>query len=96
MKHIENLNKNLMLPHIEYVCTIAVNHLLHFHSFFLIFLQERHLWCWRDGSAIKSTDCSSTGPEFNFQQPQGGSQPSVVKSGALFWYIQRQRQCTRK
>ena len=22
---------------------------------------------WRDGSAVKSTDCSSRGPEFNFQ-----------------------------
>ena len=32
---------------------------------------------WRDGSAVKSTDCSSRGPEFNSQQPHGGSQPSV-------------------
>jgi hypothetical protein len=23
---------------------------------------------WRDGSAVKSTDCSSRGPEFNSQQ----------------------------
>jgi hypothetical protein len=29
---------------------------------------------WRDGSAVKSTDCSSRGPEFNSQQPHGGSQ----------------------
>jgi hypothetical protein len=28
---------------------------------------------WRDGSAVKSTDCSSEGPEFKFQQPHGGS-----------------------
>jgi hypothetical protein len=28
---------------------------------------------WRDGSAVKSTDCSSRGPEFNSQQPHGGS-----------------------
>jgi hypothetical protein len=27
---------------------------------------------WSDGSAVKSTDCSSRGPEFNFQQPHGG------------------------
>jgi hypothetical protein len=30
---------------------------------------------WRDGSEVKSTDCSSRGPEFNSQQPHGGSQP---------------------
>jgi hypothetical protein len=27
----------------------------------------------------KSTDCSSEGPEFKFQQPHGGSQPSVKR-----------------
>jgi hypothetical protein len=31
---------------------------------------------WRDGSAVKSTGCSSRGPEFNSQQPHGGSQDS--------------------
>jgi hypothetical protein len=31
----------------------------------------------RDGSAVKSTDCFSRGPEFKSQQPHGGSQPSV-------------------
>jgi hypothetical protein len=31
---------------------------------------------WRDGSVVKSTDCSSKGPEFISQQPHGGSQPS--------------------
>jgi hypothetical protein len=25
-------------------------------------------WGWRDGSAVKSTDCSSRGSEFNSQQ----------------------------
>jgi len=30
------------------------------------------------------TVCSSRGPEFNCQQPHGGSQPSVMKSDALF------------
>ncbi|XP_034371159.2 GPI alpha-1,4-mannosyltransferase I, stabilizing subunit [Arvicanthis niloticus] len=29
---------------------------------------------WRDGSAVKSTDSSSRDPEFNSQQPHGGSQ----------------------
>jgi hypothetical protein len=35
---------------------------------------------------VKSTDYSSRGPEFNSQQPHGGSQPSVRESDALFWY----------
>jgi hypothetical protein len=35
---------------------------------------------WRDGSAVKSADCSSKGPEFKSQQPHGGSQPSVTKN----------------
>ena len=30
---------------------------------------------WLSG---KSIDCSSRGPEFNSQQPHGGSQPSVM------------------
>uniref|UniRef100_A0A8I6AET2 Cytochrome c oxidase assembly protein COX20, mitochondrial n=1 Tax=Rattus norvegicus TaxID=10116 RepID=A0A8I6AET2_RAT len=42
---------------------------------------------WRDGSVTKSTDCSSRGPEFNSQQPHGGSQPSVMGSDALFWCV---------
>ncbi|XP_063127090.1 endoplasmic reticulum resident protein 29 isoform X1 [Rattus norvegicus] len=42
---------------------------------------------WRDGSAIKRTDCSSRGPEFKSQQPHGGSQPSVMRSDALFCCI---------
>jgi hypothetical protein len=44
-------------------------------------------WDWRDGSAVKSTDCSSRGSEFNSQQPHGGSQPSVMGSDALFWCV---------
>jgi hypothetical protein len=42
---------------------------------------------WRDGSAVKSTDCSSRGPEFNSQQPHGGSQPFIMGSDALFWCV---------
>jgi hypothetical protein len=41
---------------------------------------------WRDGSAVKSTDCSSRGPEFNSQQLHGGSQPSIRESDPLFWH----------
>jgi hypothetical protein len=48
---------------------------------------------WRDGAAVKSTDCSSRGPEFNSQQLHGGSQPSVMRSDALFWCVWRQLQC---
>jgi hypothetical protein len=47
---------------------------------------------WRDGSAVKSTDCSSEGPEFKSQQPHGGSQPPVMRT--LLWCVWRQLQCT--
>jgi hypothetical protein len=30
-------------------------------------------------TSVKSTDSSSRGPEFNSQQPHGGSQPSIKK-----------------
>jgi len=42
---------------------------------------------WRDGSVVKSTDCSSRGPGFKSQPPYGGSQLSIMKSVALFWYV---------
>jgi hypothetical protein len=45
------------------------------------------LKCWRDGSAVNSTDYSSRGPKVNSQQPHGGSQPSVMGFGALFWCV---------
>jgi hypothetical protein len=41
---------------------------------------------WKDGLAVKSMVCPSRGPEFNSQQLCGGSQPSIVKSRALFWH----------
>jgi hypothetical protein len=47
--------------------------------------QASCLSVWRNGSAVKSTDCSSRGHEFNSQHPHGGSQPSVMESDALFW-----------
>jgi hypothetical protein len=40
---------------------------------------------WRDGLAVKSTAYSFRGPEFKSQQGHGGSQPSIMRSGALFW-----------
>jgi hypothetical protein len=42
---------------------------------------------WRDSSVVKSSDCSSRGPEFNSQKPHGGSQPSLMGSDALFWCV---------
>ena len=45
---------------------------------------------WRDGSASKSTDCSSEGPEFKSQQPHGESRPPVMRSDTLFCYIWRE------
>ena len=33
---------------------------------------------WRDGLAVKSTSCSSRGPEFNSQHPHGSSKLSVT------------------
>ena len=45
-----------------------------------------------DGSAVKSTDCSSGSPEFKSQQTHGGSQPSVMRSDALFWGVWQQLQ----
>ena len=47
---------------------------------------NHRLWGWRDGSVVKSTGCSSRGPEFNSQESHGGSQPSVMESDAFFCY----------
>jgi hypothetical protein len=58
-----------------------------FFCLFFCFFQDRVSLGWRDGSAVKSTDCSSKGPEFNSHQPHSGSQPSVMGSGALFWSV---------
>jgi hypothetical protein len=46
-----------------------------------------HDMSWRDGSVVKSNDCSSKSPEFNFQQPHGCSKISVMGSVALFWCV---------
>jgi hypothetical protein len=51
---------------------------------------------WRDSSVVMRPDCTSRGPEFNSQQPHGGSQPPVMGSDALFWYICRQLQIIHK
>ena len=46
-----------------------------------------HFLGWRDGSVVKSIDCSLEGPEFKSQQPHGGSQPSIMKSDTHFWSV---------
>ena len=71
------------------VCMLTYN-LVHFH---IQYIKIHDLFKnlvdkgWKDGSAVKSTDCSSRGPEFNSQEPHGGSQPSVMGSDALFWCV---------
>jgi hypothetical protein len=47
---------------------------------------------WRNGSVVKSTNCSSEGHELKSQQPNDGSQPSVMRSDALFWGVWQQLQ----
>ena len=39
----------------------------------------------RDSSEVKSTGCSSIGPEFIYQQPDDRSQPSIMRCDTLFW-----------
>ena len=42
---------------------------------------------WIFDSSVKSTDCSSEGREFNSHHLFGSSQPSVMRSNALFWSV---------
>jgi len=46
---------------------------------------RRYLMGVENGSAVKSTGSSPRGHEFNSQQPHGGSQPSIMRSDALYW-----------
>jgi hypothetical protein len=55
----------------------------------LFFELEIPDWGWSSGSVVKSIDCSSEGHEFKSQQPHGGSEPSVMRSDALFWCVSR-------
>ena len=56
-------------------------------SSFFFSLRNRNSRGWRDGSVLKSIDCSSRGPEFNSPQSHGGLQPSVMESDVLFWCV---------
>jgi hypothetical protein len=44
-------------------------------------------WAGEMAQWVKAPDCSSKGPEFKSQQPHGGSQPSIMRSDALFWCV---------
>jgi hypothetical protein len=50
-------------------------------------LRNRKMGAWRDGSGVKSSDCSSEGPEFKSQQPHVNSQLSVMRFDALFGFV---------
>jgi hypothetical protein len=70
-----------------YIHTHIHNAYIHTCTTLLNVIKLKKNWGWRDGSEVKSTDCSSRGPEFNSQQPHGGSQPSVMGLDALFWCV---------
>ena len=73
-----------------YVCVYVIQIQLHMCVCNLdatLNFKKLYIWGWRDGSVVKSSDYSSRGPEFNSQQPHGGSQPSVMGSNALFWSV---------
>ena len=72
----------------KFLCKTLDKITVFFKGLFILLLVYECFPCmyiWRDGSVIKSTTCFSKGPEFNSQQPYGGSQPTVMRSGALFW-----------
>jgi hypothetical protein len=48
---------------------------------------KQKTWAGEMAQWVRAPDCSSEGPEFKFQQPHGGSQPSVTRSDALFWSV---------
>jgi hypothetical protein len=48
---------------------------------------QNHLWAGEKAQWVRAPDCSSEGPEFKSQQPHDGSQPSVMRSDALFWGV---------
>ena len=63
---------------------------------FIIDLHKSDHGGWRDGSAVKITDCSSRRPKFNSQHPRGSSQLSATSISDTFTqiYIQTKHQCT--
>jgi hypothetical protein len=49
--------------------------------------QERNERAGEMAQWVRAPDCSSKSPEFKSQQPHGGSQPSIMRSDALFWCV---------
>jgi hypothetical protein len=69
----------------------------HLHSwliFVIIGVENVHTW-YESGKRglekmaqrLRAPTAPPKGPEFNSQQPHGGSQPSVMGSDALFWCV---------
>jgi hypothetical protein len=51
------------------------------------------MWAGEMAQRLRALAALSRGPEFNSQQPHGGSKPSVMGSDALFWCVWGQLQC---
>lgn len=55
----------------------------------ILYLFKSWDWGERDGSVIRSTQCSHGGPMFSFHHPHDGSLPSVTPMlGDLLWLLQ--------
>jgi hypothetical protein len=70
-----------MFNRVERIALLVDNQTLNFKSFcFLKNLLDKnfHLRGSRDDSEVKSTGCSSRGPEFNSHQPHGSSEPFIL------------------
>jgi hypothetical protein len=48
------------------------------------------IWAGEMAQLLRVLTTLPRGPEFNSQQPHGGSQPSVMESDATFWCVWRQ------
>jgi hypothetical protein len=46
-----------------------------------------NFWAGEMAQRLRALTGSSEGPEFKSQQPHGGSQPSIMRSDALFWGV---------
>jgi hypothetical protein len=51
---------------------------------FAFSFKKYHNRGWREGSEVKSINCSFRGPKFNSQKPHGSSEPSMMKSSVPF------------
>jgi hypothetical protein len=84
----EKKNKILFLAEKNYTYIMLYIPYMYIHAYIYIYIYiyicggagEMAQW-------IRAPDCSSEGLEFKFQQPYGGSQPSVMSSDSLFWSV---------